>query len=444
MERKFYPENLEHFLKGHADQFKMTPSKKVWHSIYNDLHPGRRWPSAAITLLFVFTLLIVGHLNNNKGRNLLSPENKMLSKNIHANTLAKKIPVSIAINASGENAPHKISLITDQQTKDNVSLKNKETNLTSTENKPTGTVTQHENVSISKSNTSYINEQNNGEKNIVSDNDNSVSTHFINEIKTGETQINVSSNDNTKTINKDIAKKEPQANATNIRKPRRISNVSWTYYFTPSISYRYLSDKINSSVNQKPMMGYEAGTAMNFNLNKKLKFITGVQLNYSGYNIKANNVHPIIATVNLIDQTNGQPVLYSAMSDFGNSSNGEVIKLKNYSIQISAPVGLQYMFGNSDNLKFGITSTLQPTYNITGKTYLLSEDKRNYLSADLMRKWNLNTSLSTFLSFSSDKFNWQVGPQFRYQLLSTYSNTYPVKEHLFNYGVRVAISKSSK
>ena len=67
MERKFYTDNFERLLREHVDQFKMTPSKKVWHGIYNNMHPGRRWPSIAMTLVFLFTLVIVGHLNTNNG-----------------------------------------------------------------------------------------------------------------------------------------------------------------------------------------------------------------------------------------------------------------------------------------------------------------------------------------------------------------------------------------
>src|SRR6266487_7110850 len=63
MERKYYHENFESSLSEDADQFKMYPSKQVWHGIYNDVHPGRRWPSVAISFLFIFTLVIVGHLN---------------------------------------------------------------------------------------------------------------------------------------------------------------------------------------------------------------------------------------------------------------------------------------------------------------------------------------------------------------------------------------------
>ena len=65
MERKFYTDNLEQLLKEKSDEFRMYPSKRVWHSIYNDLHPGRKWPSVAVSLILIIALLVVGYWNNN-------------------------------------------------------------------------------------------------------------------------------------------------------------------------------------------------------------------------------------------------------------------------------------------------------------------------------------------------------------------------------------------
>ena len=74
MERKFYTDNFEKLLKENADQFKMYPSKKVWHGLYNDLHPGKRWPSITMSILFLFSLVIIGHLNtgNNYSQHIAS------------------------------------------------------------------------------------------------------------------------------------------------------------------------------------------------------------------------------------------------------------------------------------------------------------------------------------------------------------------------------------
>src|SRR5438270_9110465 len=66
MERKIYPENFENYLQKQADEFKIMPSKKVWRGIYNNIQPGARWPSITMSMVFIFALVIVGHLNSNK------------------------------------------------------------------------------------------------------------------------------------------------------------------------------------------------------------------------------------------------------------------------------------------------------------------------------------------------------------------------------------------
>ena len=97
MDRKFYLENFEKFLKGHADQFKMTPSKKVWHGIYNDLHPGRRWPSIAMSMIFIFTLVIIGHLNTNNGHNTSLYD----LTSLHSSSLIETIVPARAVKQAG-------------------------------------------------------------------------------------------------------------------------------------------------------------------------------------------------------------------------------------------------------------------------------------------------------------------------------------------------------
>src|SRR5664279_2601811 len=68
MERRFSMNDFEQSLREHTDQFRMIPSKRVWHGIYNDLHPGKRWPSITMSLLLIFTLVVIGHLNTNNSR----------------------------------------------------------------------------------------------------------------------------------------------------------------------------------------------------------------------------------------------------------------------------------------------------------------------------------------------------------------------------------------
>lgn len=86
MEKEFYTDEFEELIREKSDQFRMYPSKRIWHSIYNDLHPSRKWPSAAMSMFLIIALLLVGHLNtsdntvirknNNSIGNEISNENK--------------------------------------------------------------------------------------------------------------------------------------------------------------------------------------------------------------------------------------------------------------------------------------------------------------------------------------------------------------------------------
>ncbi|MEI7734879.1 MAG: hypothetical protein WCI49_05405, partial [Ferruginibacter sp.] len=79
MEKKYYTDDFERLLKERSDEFRMYPSKRVWHSIYNDLHPGRKWPSVAVSLLLITALLITGYWNSNNHttQTLITASNKL-------------------------------------------------------------------------------------------------------------------------------------------------------------------------------------------------------------------------------------------------------------------------------------------------------------------------------------------------------------------------------
>jgi hypothetical protein len=90
--------------------------------------------------------------------------------------------------------------------------------------------------------------------------------------------------------------------------------------------------------------------------------------------------------------------------------------------------------------EIGIGGTIQPTYILGNRTYLLTTDYKNYVQApSLIRRWNMSTSLEAYAGVSSGKIDWKVGPQIRYQLFSSFRSAYPVKEHLFDFGLKVGI-----
>ena len=86
MEDNNYKDEFELFLKESADEFRMVPSRKVWFSLYNNLHPDRRWPSMAVCLLILTAVLYLGIANNNS----LSNAAKKASSENFSNILHEK------------------------------------------------------------------------------------------------------------------------------------------------------------------------------------------------------------------------------------------------------------------------------------------------------------------------------------------------------------------
>ena len=113
MERRFSMNDFEHSLKEHADEFKMIPSKRVWHGIYNDMHPGRRWPSVTMSLLLIFTLVVIGHLNTHNGSKTVNSKNY----NLYSISVASNLKPGGNSNTSQKIAsPKKPSHIVDDIT----------------------------------------------------------------------------------------------------------------------------------------------------------------------------------------------------------------------------------------------------------------------------------------------------------------------------------------
>jgi hypothetical protein len=61
---RFNNDSFERMLREKTDEFRLYPSRKVWSSLYNNLHPGSRWPSRAVSIGLLSLLLVLGHLNS--------------------------------------------------------------------------------------------------------------------------------------------------------------------------------------------------------------------------------------------------------------------------------------------------------------------------------------------------------------------------------------------
>ena len=200
---------------------------------------------------------------------------------------------------------------------------------------------------------------------------------------------------------------------------------------------------VNKLVNHKPALGFEVGSSVLYALGKNISLKAGVQFNYSRYYIQAFRTPNEIATIALTDSygfRSDSISSYSSIRNFGGSATND---LQNEYFQLSAPVGAEWKVLGKKRLQFHLAGTIQPTYLLNKNSYMITTDMKNYTVApSLVRRWNVNTTAEAYVSYHAAGLRWQVGPQFRYQLLSSYSSKYPISEFLMEYGIKFGISKT--
>lgn len=242
---------------------------------------------------------------------------------------------------------------------------------------------------------------------------------------------------------------------------KKRSRIQRQFYFTPTVSYRKLTENksylrslppsgslttmnamytsVNNQVTHKPDVGFEVGYTAKYAISNRVKVRSGVQFNVNRYDVRAFSAQPAVATIALASQNRVDSL--NTVSRYSNVGGYKINWLQNFSFQVSAPVGVELLLGSNPNAQFGVAGTVQPTYVLGDRAYLITTDYKSYAFVpSLIRRWNVNTALETFVSFKTGKSRLQVGPQVRYQLLSSFNSEYPVKENLFDYGLKVGIS----
>jgi len=403
MERNFSNENMEEFLRRNAEGLRMRPSAKVWKGISSQLNRRRRRIGLILGTSLLLTTTLGYYLANQPSKNYHDSSlnfNYKTEKNI-----SKEIPdikrKLNSVNTPVKNNTNAFSLSTfgDQE-------------FTFPQTLPQRYEEGTKNTFIPSILDSYF------------END-----------RTTENSTNNS--DDIDDIN--VADPLSIESVLNTYKPKT-RKLSWQTYFTPTVSYRKLSDHaINNIVPHRPAFGFELGVAAKYPVSRKAKLRAGLQFNVNRYEIKTYDSYTQLATIRLVDK-NGVDYVRTT-TNYNNFSGYQTNWLQNSYIQLSAPLGIEVNLSGDDKVQFGVASTIQPTYLLGDKTYLISSDYKNYTEMpSLVRHWNVNTSLETFVAYSTGHINWQVGPQVRYQILSSYLKKYPVKENLFDFGLKVGIS----
>lgn len=236
---------------------------------------------------------------------------------------------------------------------------------------------------------------------------------------------------------------------------------SWQLQFniSPTVSYRKLIEdtdaleasrsimsaapamampEIESVVKHKPDLGMQIGISVKRQLTKQIAFVGGLQLNVNKYDIRAYAGNREVATVGL--NNGGSTGSVSSFTNYRSSGGSLANWLANFYFSASAPIGLQVRLAGNKKWYWGIGSTLQPTCILSNQTYILSTDFKNYLELpSLVRRWNVNSQAETFIGFQGKKLHYTLGPQARYQMLSSFDKSYPVREHLFDIGLKLGV-----
>ncbi|CAN5746305.1 hypothetical protein BH11BAC4_BH11BAC4_11540 [soil metagenome] len=479
METNFYQDNFEQLLKETTDNFRMYPSKRVWHSIYNDLHPSRKWPSLAIWLLLISSVVFVGlsnrnqtSLNSRTSRLIASNDIKASTGNIPANSFS----LATAAKETGKTSTPAGRQILHNFSAENVPIDTRLNPLNSAvidENLETASIIAfYKNTAVDK--TSSSSTENGNSRNELSvrtiAGSASLDEHASGQlIYVANDKNDAGKKEKKELLNKDLTLNTPDKewiedyafhNKPSAAKWK--SKVTYEIYTTPSVGYRTMkantvynpaassslitntnaNPSFKDAVSQIPAVNMELGGNILYSVSKKLNLKIGVQLNYTNYNINAYELkHPTMTTLMLNDLNSGLPVFSPRSTTLANSEGISSKRLNNNTYQISLPVGADIKILGSHNIKWFAGATIQPTYIVNGNAYFISADLKNYVTDNsLMRKWNLNAGIETFISYKTKSgIIVNAGPQFRYQLMSTYSKQYTYDEKLYNLGLKIGI-----
>jgi len=426
------PEELEELLRERSEQYLLYPSDTVWSNINKELHPNRSWIYVSIIVLLFLGGTTAVMLKNQEKASWVNDRSLIAMRPLIVPTPSEKL----ALNTLNEPESDPVKEINRKSELGKYEMSSMITPLKSV----------------------MIRDEEITKKDLIAP--------FINtsSLPALEEPLNFPALNGIKEVKKGIFASTLDNIIDQARKIGK--NAKWQIYATPTIGYRRLNGKasslaynyssfslstnamfardVNDAVSHSPGMGFEVGTAMFYPLTKKLTFKAGLQANYNHYQINAYESVPEIANYGINNLSYGG-IPISAVSTYTSTDGYSKATLRNEHYMISIPFGLDYRVAGNEKLNFSVASTLQPTYVFTNYSYLISTNLRNYAKEPSLNKnWNINSAFEANLNFEKGDFKWSVGPQFRYQLFSSFKDKYPISENLMDFGVKVGVIKTIK
>ncbi|MBP6432822.1 MAG: hypothetical protein KA319_13740 [Ferruginibacter sp.] len=460
MEKIYDNNNFERYIKEQADDFRMIPSKRVWHSLYNDMHPGRKWPSFLMFFILTTGVLYIGKENTsipntiNNGQQPSYSKNKKTKKESKNNKFFAANQKDIAFTEIYNNdylympewmqgeyfAPGIIN------EKDNLITNNNSENTSKSQsNKPANISRKTNEITIDNTfDETYTNES---------------KSNSADEIAKADKKEEKQKTEKNKIALAD-AKEKNEVTAFKSKKGKKDATTI-EFYATPSIGFRKLNidnafstnnfattNQTNTNTNEafmqhKPALNLEAGFNFAFAATKKISFKAGVQLNLTNYGIKGSYLtHTAPTSLAEINPQTGN-IDYNTVSAIVTNDKNSNKNINNTTYQISLPVGAYYKVLAKSKFDLFVGASVQPTLVFGGNPNVISADKMYYVSnPSLLRKWNMNTAAEAYVNYKFGNLNLLAGPQVRYQIFSTYKSNIVVSEKLYNIGFKIGLAKT--
>ncbi|NML19491.1 hypothetical protein HHL16_01335 [Pseudoflavitalea sp. G-6-1-2] len=485
MERGFYNDDIEQLIRQKADQYKMFPSENVWKGIYRSLHTRRKWYGLGLLLFlagisYLASLQLIAPATPAKKINNHAPASKSgsLSNNTSSINNAVSGPVAVAGHHAGAAGNTAFSAFSPRQMatppigQDEL-LAFAETDLPHAiviTRLPNETIVDELYLDAPKKpiRSGKISETAfpvfPGQP--VQPPIDALSEELATEAGAHELKLpDAAAPGNNRTAQADDEKKVNwlQEYAVYELTPPRMRRLGWQLSISPTMNYRKLSssnsvyDQLNikglpagaiegkpeTLVNHRPALGFEIGSHLVYAVNRNIKLRFGLQFNYSRYDIQAY-ASPVPEKGKIqLDASSGPRDSLVSYTRIRNFSGEKAEALQNQYFQLSAPIGIEVNVLGNEKLQLNVAGSLQPTYLLNRNSYLITTDFKNYMRApSLVRRWNINAGAEIFVAYKTGSLKWQVGPQFRYQLLSSYVKEYPIREYLMEYGVKIGVTKT--
>jgi len=452
MKRDFTDENFEDFLKQSADSLRMKAPDKVWQNLSKELNKKRRRFTFGLSAFLLVSSALGYAVISNLPQSDLTTEAPSQQNN--KSTLSSE--TNTTANKPSAPSQSKTPVVRLQEREAAQPTANSTNNITAR-------IIPFQNRTNSSSNN--LSTETPADSEVVAEN---TFTPTVVDSYTEFDQTETAKKNNEQPIAEKRVAELPltiESVVNSFKAKNRKNKFESQFYFTPTISYRKLSENksylrsldrnalpanfpalyssVNNNVTHKPDIGFEVGYTGKYALSKRLKIRSGLQFNVNRYDVKAFSTPLSVATIALNNGSSVQSV--NTLSGYSNVQGYESNWLQNLSFQLSAPIGAEFILSENDEMAFGIGTTVQPTYVLGDRAYLITTDYKNYTQVPwLIRRWNVNTALEAFVNLQSGKTKWQIGPQVRYQLLSSFISKYPVKENLFDFGLKVGVSLNNR